>query len=293
MEPNEVQPRPGHQRRQPLHELQRRHHQMRGPVAPGGLELEHHLPGGVGLYALVGERRAGDVAAKLLQRLAVVGAAAHGSVQAETVDIDAQRLLEVLLSGHNALRGQHLLPGARAEGDAVGTRRSLQRPERAGLVRITVVVGEVRRTLLFDQHPPTGEQLHHARDDLVQHRLQRFIGWRGYLHELRRAFGAAPVHAVQHEAVNVDVEVGGRAKSLYQRDRAAVGLGCLEARLTEQVPRHHAVHHLQHGRQQLGLCGQQQAQGDGQRQNPLAHRHVGNDVVDQVRRRLRHAPGAA
>jgi CheY-like chemotaxis protein len=40
-----VQPWPRHQRGQALHELQRRHHDVRGAVAPGSLELEHHLPG--------------------------------------------------------------------------------------------------------------------------------------------------------------------------------------------------------------------------------------------------------
>ena len=49
---------------------------------------------------------------------------------------------------------------------------------------------------------------------------------------------------------------------LDQRDRAAVGLIALETRLPEQVARDHAVHDLQHGRQQLGLRGQQQAQRD-------------------------------
>ena len=53
-------------------------HHVRGPVTPGGLELEHHLPGGVGLHALVGQCRAVDVAAQLLQRLAVIGGTAHG-----------------------------------------------------------------------------------------------------------------------------------------------------------------------------------------------------------------------
>ncbi len=128
-------------------------------TAPDALELEHHLARGVCLHTFVGQRRAGDVAAQLLQRLAVVGAAAHGGVQAEPVDVGAQRLLEVLLPGHDALHRQHLLPGAWAEGDAVGTRRGLQRPERAGLVRVCVVVGQVGLTFLFDQHPPTGEQL--------------------------------------------------------------------------------------------------------------------------------------
>jgi len=63
------------------------------------------------------------------------------------------------------------------------------------------------------------------------------------------------------------------------------------------VARDDAVHHLQYGRYQLGLCGQQQAQGDGQprlaNSHPLAHRHTQDDVVDQVGRRLGHAPGPA
>ena len=78
-----------------------------------------------------------------------------------------------ILPGHGALQRQHLLAGWWAEGDAMSTRRGLQRPERARLVRIVVVVGHASRTLLFDQHPPTGEQLHRPRDDLVQHRQQR------------------------------------------------------------------------------------------------------------------------
>ena len=40
--------------------------------------------------------------------------------------------------------------------------------------------------------------------------------------EDRFAFGVAAVHAVQHQAVKVNVEIGRRAKSLYQRDRAAI-----------------------------------------------------------------------
>ena len=68
MKANQVQPGSGHQRSQPLREIQRRHHQVRGAVAPSGLELEHHLPGGVGLHAFVGQRRARDVAAQKTDR---------------------------------------------------------------------------------------------------------------------------------------------------------------------------------------------------------------------------------
>ena len=65
-------------------------------------------------------------------------------------------------------------------------------------------------------------------DDLVQHRLQRLVGWRGYFQEDRFAFGAAPVHAVQRQAVKVDVEVGSRTKALDQRDGSAVSLFSLQ-----------------------------------------------------------------
>jgi len=142
----------------------------------------------------------------------------------------------------------------------VSTRRCLQRPERAGLVRIVVVVGHVGLALLFDEHPLAGEQLHQSCDDLVQYRLQRLVGRRGYFQEDRFAFGAAPVHAVQHQAVKVNVEIGGRTvhpqPRLDQRDHAAVSLFSLQTCLPEQVARDDAVHHLQHRRHQLGLRGQ-------------------------------------
>jgi hypothetical protein len=47
------------------------------------------------------------------------------------------------------------------------------------------------------------------------------------------------------------------------------------------------------GRRCAQLASHSQAQGNGQRQNPLTHRHVRDDVVDQVRCRLWHASGSA
>ena len=156
MKADQVQHGARHQRGQALHERPRRHHQVRGVVAPGGLELEHHLACGVGLHPFVGQCRAGDVAAQLFQRLALVGAAAHGGVQAETLNVGAHILLGVRIPGHEALQCQHLLSGSRAEGDAIIAGYRLQRPEHAGLVRITVGVGQECLALLFDRHPPHG-----------------------------------------------------------------------------------------------------------------------------------------
>jgi len=94
-------------------------------------------------------------------------------------------MLEVGVPGHRALHRQHLLAGAWAEGDTVGTRGCLQRPERAGLVRIAVAVSHIGLALLLDKHPPTGEQLHQSGDDFVQRRLQRLVGRCGHLDEDR------------------------------------------------------------------------------------------------------------
>ena len=113
----------------------------------------------------------------------------------------------------------------------------------------------------------------------MQHRLQRFVGWLGNFDELRRPVNAAQLLAVQDQAVKVNVEVGGRAKALNRSDRTAVSFVGLDPGLTDQVARDDAVHHLQHQRQQLGLCGQQQAQGDGKRKHPLANRHARDRMV--------------
>jgi hypothetical protein len=59
-------------------------------VAPRCLQLQHHLPCRVALHPFVGQRRAGDVAAQLFQRSAIVRRAAHCGVQAETVGVGAR-----------------------------------------------------------------------------------------------------------------------------------------------------------------------------------------------------------
>ena len=65
---------------------------VRGVVTPGCLQPEHHMPGAVDLNTLVGQRRARDIAAQLLECLAVIGSAAHRRVQAETLLVGTQRL---------------------------------------------------------------------------------------------------------------------------------------------------------------------------------------------------------
>jgi hypothetical protein len=56
----------GRLRREPLHELQRAHHPLRGCIAPRGIELELQLASSVELHPLVRRRRLRDGAAQLL-----------------------------------------------------------------------------------------------------------------------------------------------------------------------------------------------------------------------------------
>ena len=63
------------------------------------------------------------------------------------------------------------------------------------------------------------------------------------------AKNAAPSGAVY------GLSLGRRPKTLDQRDGSAVGFVRLEPSLAEQMARDHAVHHLQHRRDQFGLRG--------------------------------------
>ncbi len=84
-----------------------------------------------------------------------------------------------------------------------------------------------------------------AQPELVTPVLQ-VVGGRTHLDEGRRAVGVAAVDAVQHQAVQVDVQVGRRAEALYQRDRAAAAFAGLEPGSVQQMARHHTLHHELH-----------------------------------------------
>ena len=64
MEANQMQPGSRHQGGKALHKLQGRHDDVGGAVAPRALELQHDLAGAIALEPLVGNGRAGDIAAQ-------------------------------------------------------------------------------------------------------------------------------------------------------------------------------------------------------------------------------------
>jgi hypothetical protein len=194
---------------------------------------------------------------------------------------------------HRTPQRQYLLSGARPESDAVGHSRGLQRPQRARLLAVGVGLGQVALPHLLDQHASAREHLHEPGDHGLQQRVQLVVGGRIRLDKGWRAIGAAPVHPVQHQTVQVNMEVGGGSEALDQRDGAALTFIGLEPRAVQQVARDHTLHHLQHRRDQFGLRGQQHTQRDRHRQHPLPHRNVRDDLIHQMRRRLGHAPRAA
>ena len=51
----------------------------------------------------------------------------------------------------------------------------------------------------------------------------------------------SPIDYVEYQTVQMDVQIGGRAKSLYQRDSAGVGCSAFQPHLLEQNPRDDAV----------------------------------------------------
>jgi len=91
--------------------------------------------------------------------------------------------------------------------------------------------------------------------------------------------------------MEMNVEISGGAKALDEGHRAGVGLGAGQSGLFDHKGRKGAVNDLPHWREQLRLGGKQMPQWDGKRDDPLAHRDLGNDMIDEVGRRFRHTAG--
>jgi hypothetical protein len=58
---------------------------------------------------------------------------------------------------------------------------------------------------------------------------------------------AGVVHAVEHETMEMNIEIGGGTKTLDERDRARVSFAAFDASLLDQKAGDDAVDHPQHG----------------------------------------------
>ena len=66
MEADQMQPRTRNQRSQTLHEFKRGHHNMRGAILVGRLELQNDIAGAIAFKPLVSNGGSGNVAAQML-----------------------------------------------------------------------------------------------------------------------------------------------------------------------------------------------------------------------------------
>ena len=98
--------------------------------------------------------------------------------------------------------------------------RRRQWPQGARFVPFSVGVSQSGLTHLLDQHAPAREHLYQPGDDRLQQRVQFVVGGPTGLDEHRHAIGAAPVHPVQNQAVQMSVQVSGGPEALDQRDGA-------------------------------------------------------------------------
>ena len=103
------------------------------------------------------------------------------------------------------------------------------------------------------------------------------------------------VDTVEHERVEVDVQVEGIPETLHERDRSA-----LSTRDAPMFPRtapersEDRMHEdCEDGARELGVIGQAIAESEGEREHPLADGDHREDAIDQVRRRICHAAPTA
>ena len=121
---------------------------------------------------------------------------------------------------------------------------------------------------------------------------------RGKRVEDERASRVANVHAVERERVEVDIETEGTVAALDEGAGAHEGvLDAAQAELTLRAPAQRACERADERREdvraQPPIVGQRVAQGPRQRAHPLANRHLGQDLVHEVRGDVGHAAGQA
>ena len=98
-------------------------------------------------------------------------------------------------------------------------------------------------------------------------------------------------HAVEHQRVDVDVEVQRPAEPLDDRHGAATrSLETRGARVVPQLAEHGAEEHGAHPPAQIVVPRQPVPEPVRQTQDPLSHRHVGKDMIHEMCGPLRHPP---
>jgi hypothetical protein len=289
----QVDPRPGRQRRQPLEQRQRLEHEVRGRIRPSVPEVQNHLPLRRQVQPLLRDRWAEGVSAETLEPHAIPRWDDDARVQVETVPPRVARS-EALRRERQQLRRRttaaHGRTGPLAERQAALDGRGRNSREHRGLltpsIRTPVVADRVH-------HATAGQEPLEAPIDGAEHPVHLVVGrWIARVKAQRRAL--LDIHLVQDERMHVDVQVQRGAKALDDRHRPAAPPGrALLARATAERSEHGAHEDARDGAAERVVPGEHVSQPVRQAQHPLPHRDHGEDVIHQVRSTLGHAPAAA
>jgi hypothetical protein len=100
-------------------------------------------------------------------------------------------------------------------------------------------------------------------------------------------------HTVQHERVQMNVQVQRPTEALDNHHGAAATIvDAVTTRAAPEEPEHRTDGRAADRAAQVVIPRQQVPQPMRQAQDPLPHGHIGKDVIDQMRRSLRHASAA-
>jgi hypothetical protein len=101
-------------------------------------------------------------------------------------------------------------------------------------------------------------------------------------------------NAVQHERVDMDVQIEGSPEPLDNNHRAATTIrDAAVAGAGAQAAEHRADEHSDDGAAQVVVPRQVVPHAVWQAEHPLTHGHIGEHVIEQVRGSLRHPAAAA
>jgi hypothetical protein len=188
------------------------------------------------------------------------------------------------------------LPGCYEEnashaGDAAGDGGTVELGEERVLLGQRIRLRRIRAGAEATAH----EEARDASGDLTHQPLDLGVVGRRQRMEAQGAVRPGRVDAVEQQRVEVDVQVEGVAEALDEGDRAALAVD--DAPLLARTPlerREDRAHEdSQHGARERRVVGEAVAEREGQREHPLPHGNLGQHPLDQVRCRVRHAPGAA
>jgi len=126
---------------------------------------------------------------------------------------------------------------------------------------------------------------------LARHALDLGVLGRGQRMKAQPAFPIPRVDAIEHERMEMEVEIQGIAEALHERDGAAMRVAAASAqtRSSSQGGEDGAHEEAEHRARKRAVVGHAVAQREGQREHPLPHGDLGQHAVHEVSRGVGHA----